>query len=346
MKIIHCIFSFTIGGTESMLVDIINEQSKLNEVHLLVFNSLLDDSLLSLIDSRVNIVCIMRPPGSFNPKYVLKLNRYIINIQPDIIHLHNERFYRYLFYKKASICYTAHKIGLSDNYFKVYSAIFAISDAVKQDLLRKGKYDITTIANGIDASKIATRKEYFLSEYYRIVQVARLNKAQKGQDLLLEAIFHLKNQYGVEVQATFIGEGDDYEYLMQLTKKLNLTEQVSFLGGRSREYIYAHLRDYDMMVHPSRSEGFGLTVAEGMAVGIPVVVSTGDGPFEIIQKGEYGSFFQRGDSESCAQAIYELIIHYDQYKERTMKACRFVEENYSISQLVANYQKVYHSVSK
>lgn len=42
------------------------------------------------------------------------------------------------------------------------------------------------------------------------------------------------------------------------------------------------------MVHASLCEGFGLTVAEGMVAGLPVVVSKNDGPAEVIGYGNMG----------------------------------------------------------
>ena len=53
MRILHVQFSFTTGGTETMLVDIINEQIKTNEVSLLVINDKCNKVLLDKIDSRV-----------------------------------------------------------------------------------------------------------------------------------------------------------------------------------------------------------------------------------------------------------------------------------------------------
>ena len=54
-----------------------------------------------------------------------------------------------------------------------------------------------------------------------------------------------------------------------------------FLVKQTQDYVAAHLTDYDLFVQPSRWEGFGLTVAEAMAAGVPVLVSEGQGPAEV-----------------------------------------------------------------
>ena len=62
-------------------------------------------------------------------------------------------------------------------------------------------------------------------------------------------------------------------YLIGLADKLHLNNYISFLGLRYRDYIYYHLSDYDLLVKPSLFEGFGLTIVEGKASGIEVLVS-------------------------------------------------------------------------
>lgn len=76
MHILHVQFSFTTGGTETMLVDIINEQIKTNEVSLLVINDKCNKVLLDKIDSRVkNIVVVdlkvVKIHGIFEGKLVV-----------------------------------------------------------------------------------------------------------------------------------------------------------------------------------------------------------------------------------------------------------------------------------
>ena len=88
------------------------------------------------------------------------------------------------------------------------------------------------------------------------------------------------------MSVAFIGEGDSRTFLEKMSADLNVADRVDFLGLKDRDYIYQHLCDYDLMCHPSRFEGFGLTVAEGMVAKLPVLVATGDGPYEIIGQGK------------------------------------------------------------
>ena len=59
-------------------------------------------------------------------------------------------------------------------------------------------------------------------------------------------------------------------YNIGLVQEYNLNSYISFLGSKDTHYIEQHLKDYDLLVQPSRIEGFGLTVAEAMAAKVPV----------------------------------------------------------------------------
>ena len=67
MKIVHCVFSFGIGGAETMLIDILNEQSKTETVSLVIVNHVYLDFLLEQINPAVRIFKLRRQKGSYSP---------------------------------------------------------------------------------------------------------------------------------------------------------------------------------------------------------------------------------------------------------------------------------------
>lgn len=150
--------------------------------------------------------------------------------------------------------------------------------------------NVETIYNSIDVEAISSKANYQYdnkNQSFQIVQVARLEHEIKGQHLLLRALALLLKQ-GLNVEVSLIGVGNSKVYLEKLSNDLGISTHVHFLGLKDRAYIYSHLCDYHLMVHASLCEGFGLTVAEGMVAGLPVVVSKNDGPAEVIGYGKYG----------------------------------------------------------
>jgi glycosyltransferase involved in cell wall biosynthesis len=68
-------------------------------------------------------------------------------------------------------------------------------------------------------------------------------------------------------------------------------------------------------VHPSRGEGFGITVVEAMLVGVPVVVFDEGALPEIVCEGETGRVFKGGDEKQLAKIIEEMLNDKSQCEE-------------------------------
>ena len=74
MKILHLIFSFNVGGAETMLIDIINQQIQKHKVALLIINNQYNETLIRKINSKVDIILLNRIPKSRNIVDVFRLN--------------------------------------------------------------------------------------------------------------------------------------------------------------------------------------------------------------------------------------------------------------------------------
>jgi glycosyltransferase involved in cell wall biosynthesis len=111
------------------------------------------------------------------------------------------------------------------------------------------------------------------------------------------------------------------------------------MGNKTREFIYKELKNYHLLVQPSLFEGFGLTVVEGIASKIPVLVSNIDGPMEIIENGKYGFYFKSGDAYSCADKIYDIIINYhtDRINCKINESFNYAKVNFNIQETAINY---------
>jgi glycosyltransferase involved in cell wall biosynthesis len=203
------------------------------------------------------------------------------------------------------------------------------------------------IDNGVVVSAIAMATNRVRSAVLRGVQISRLDHATKGQDLLLRALATINaKRHSPALTIDFIGDGTSLGYLKQLAGELGVQEHCNFLGSLGRKDVYARLCDYDMLIQPSRYEGFGLTVAEGMAAGIPVVVSDIDGPMEVIGQGDYGYFFASDDPSSLAKTVETVIddIKSGGMQERTMAARQYVEDKYGLQRTSAQYCETYREV--
>lgn len=127
----------------------------------------------------------------------------------------------------------------------------------------------------------------------------------KGHDVLLRAVADLRSQ-DVDVGLVILGDGPLRADLESLIERLKLTDRVLLPGHvRPPQPLY---RAATMFVHPSRWEGFGMSLVEAMATGTPVVAtSCPGGPKEIIDGGRCGALVAPDDAHALAEAIGTLL---------------------------------------
>jgi glycosyltransferase involved in cell wall biosynthesis len=237
-------------------------------------------------------------------------------------------------------------MGIPTLYLNKYIKLFAISKAVKSDILERSNIISEVIYNGIHNDIIQVREKQTFVRIFKIVQIGRLDHAIKGQHLVIEAIHTLKTQGLNNIQFDLIGTGNSELFLNELVIKYELEKQINFLGLRDRNYIYSHLKNYDLLIQPSLFEGFGLTIIEAMAAKIQVLVSDIDGPIEIIQNGKYGNFFQKGNAKQLAESIKNIIqsTNYDEQVRKLENAYEYAKQNFDVSIMSQKYIKDYKRI--
>ena len=331
-----------------MLVNIANAQAELGcDVTIVIINDKVDQALQQTISPKVKAYFLKRKDGSRSILPFIKLNWLLFLGGPDVIHCHLDSvikiiakpFYKRCFYTRHAV--SSQKLPPKERLLK-FKKIFAISNAVKSFLWENFQLESIVVENGIVPGNFEKRQYRAVtsSDVIRMVTVGRLLTEVKGQDLIIKAMTYL-SKYNICLD--IIGDGPDKGALQSLIVERSLSDRVSLLGPRSQNELHNILKDYDIFVMASYTEGFGLTVAEAMAAKLPVVVSNIEGPKEIVAGGKYGHLFKVGDAEDCARAIKYVVANYDtQYS--IDEAYRHVQENYSVKTTAANYIKLYQQI--
>lgn len=329
------------GGTETMLVDIMNEQVKEHDVCCIVINNNVSKSVAANIDTRVQTFYLGRKSKPWDVWPFVKLNRLIYKIKPNVIHVHGDRTSRLILTRRIPIIRTLHSTLGNGRESGRYARICCISEAVRQYSLSQG-FDGIVVYNGVKSDNILRKESYKIeTSPIHIVQVGRLEKL-KGQHLLIEAIRNLKKLGINNLFVDFIGDGSQKEILQKQIKEAELEDRIRLLGIKSRHYIYNHLKDYDLFVQPSLSEGFGLTIAEAMIAGVPVICSNLEGPLEVINYGKYGMSFESGKAKSLAETLQKYSVSPHQIDVKA--AQKFALLHFDIKTTVAQYIDIYKSV--
>jgi glycogen synthase len=114
-----------------------------------------------------------------------------------------------------------------------------------------------------------------------LVFVGRL-VSDKGADILIEALQLLQGR-DLRPGLTIVGSGPEAEALRALTEKLQLTNQVDFVGRKTESELAGLLNRHQIIVVPSRwREPFGLVALEGLACGCKAIVASCGGLVEAI----------------------------------------------------------------
>ena len=273
MKIIHVVWSLKFGGIETMLVNLANAQVDLNQgVSVIIINDNWDEKLLSSFNSKVKIIKLHKKLGSKNPFFIFNLNYFLLNLSPNVIHLHFSNIISLLLPTfRQKILFTLHsmpfgKINKKTGIYKFLPflnlknrsgnvkdidkvKVVAISNAVQKSLKEKYSVDSDVICNGIITKNFSQREPHLHldPDIFKIVQVGRLEHEPKGQDLLINAVANLPNNVYVD----FIGDGPSKEFLQKLVEDLKVEDKVTFMGSKDSKYIQINLCNYDLLVQPS-----------------------------------------------------------------------------------------------
>jgi glycosyltransferase involved in cell wall biosynthesis len=125
--------------------------------------------------------------------------------------------------------------------------------------------------------------------------------------------------------------------LSGLQENVKLT--LKYVRREQLPYFYAAS---DLFVLTSRLEAFGLTGAEAMACGTPIVATNTASNPEIV--GDAGLLFEPGCSEDLAEKIINILNNEDLRKELGVKARKRVLENFSWNKAAKKYFDLYRSL--
>jgi glycosyltransferase involved in cell wall biosynthesis len=186
----------------------------------------------------------------------------------------------------------------------------AISEKIKRHWVQKGldSRNVDVVYNVYQSSEdndLQVNGVSDMSEYdgYKIIFVGRLTGC-KGVPFLLKSFEQIINN-NINAKLFLVGNGEDENELKEYISGLNVKQHVVFMGYRSNPL--AIIKKMDLLILPSKEEGFGRVLLEAMAVGIPVIGTDIGGIPEIITHGENGLLVDYGDVDNLKRSIIEIL---------------------------------------
>jgi D-inositol-3-phosphate glycosyltransferase len=169
---------------------------------------------------------------------------------------------------------------------------------------------------------------------------------------LVKALAKVKKEFNEEIKLLVIGgdnsgvmhskeESKEKKHLKRLIKKLDLKDNVIFLGPVNREllpYVYAIS---DVCAVPSLYESFGLVAVEAMSCGTPVIASKVGGLAHTVIDGYSGLHFLPGRSDHLAKAILKLITDSEKMEKIGVNARSRTAREFGLERTVKQIKSLY-----
>ena len=137
----------------------------------------------------------------------------------------------------------------------------------------------------------------------------------------------------------FVGKGNLEDYLLEQRSKHGLTKEILYAGFRKD--VPAIMKAIDLLILPSRIEGFGYVLVEAMAAAKPVVATNVSSIPEIVQHGETGLLVPVHQPEKLANAIVTILKDKNMAVLMGQKGRDRVLANFTIERMIAQIESIF-----
>ena len=218
-------------------------------------------------------------------------------------------------------------------------AVVALSNMEREFLRTRYRMQRVPIVipNGIDCRLFSFRPKTRRrsGDRWRLLYVGQLI-ALKRVDLLLEAIAMLPQN--VELFLAYHNAQLQGELKAQ-AEALGLSGRIEFLGARLAPELADLYHQSDLFVLPSSGEALPSVVAEAMFCGTPVVATAVGGIPE--QVGDFGITVPPGDAHALAEAIGQVLGHYQDFAARAEAMSEFARRRASMAAMIDQHVALY-----
>lgn len=331
IRVVHLVYSFSIGGLENVIVQLINRLPAERYEHVLVSLTTISDFRQRIARDDVQFIELHKPPGHALPLYP-RIYKLLRALRPDVLHSCNLAALeiapiawaaRVPLRIHAEHGWDAHDRDGSNRKYqqlrRFYKRFVSHYVAVSADLDRYLDQRVgvpaarrSLIANGVDTALFAPPLQktapagcpFEPGRHFLIGTVGRLQTV-KNQPLLARAFVRLLREHGAaaaDARLLIIGEGPlrtEVEAILTLAG----AQEKAWLPG-ARDDVPAVLRALDCFVLPSQAEGTSCTLQEAMACGLPVVATAVGGTPDLVEQGVTGLLVPPDDEAALAQALW------------------------------------------
>jgi glycosyltransferase involved in cell wall biosynthesis len=372
-RVLHLITRLELGGAQQNTLYCVGHHDRDRfDVELIAGRgSRLDDEARAIPDAKVQLVPWLKhaisPP--LDLLAVLKLRNYFRRAEIDLVHTHSSKagILGRLAAKLASVPAVVHTVhGWSFNATqsvarrKLYTSFERMVAPMTDRILVVAAHHIDVgLRAGIGrSSQYEVVRSGIDRELYRAPtkprDVLRRELGYGSGDFVVGTIANMKPQKApVDFAATaatayalnpsmrffFAGDGEQMPDVRRRVEADGLQGAVKLLGWRDDVPDLLHVMDAFLLT--SRFEGLPRAVLQAMAAGRPVVATEVDGTPEVVETGVTGLLARSGDTAALAAHLDRLARDSTLRTALTEKARARLGEEFDISRMVANLDRLY-----
>lgn len=368
-RIIHVVHSFSIGGLENVIVQLINRLPADKYEHIVLSLTTISDFKNRIERPDVQFIALDKQPGHAIPLYP-KIYRLLRQLKPDVLHTCNLAalelvplgwLARVPLRIHAEHGWDAHDPnGTNPRYIKVrklYKPFVSHYISVSQDLdnyLAKAigipPQRRSLIANGVDTDRFCPAEgsptsvegcPFQAGKHWLLGTVGRLQTV-KNQPYLARAFVHLLQQHpeaAERMRLIIIGEGPLRAEVERILQEGNAS-QYAWLPG-PRDDIPEIMRMLDCFVLPSQAEGTSCTLQEAMASGLHCIATAVGGTPKLIENGVSGDLIPPNDVHALTRMLWLAMTEPTRSHLVGKSARETALDSFAVSSMMHNYIKLF-----
>jgi glycosyltransferase involved in cell wall biosynthesis len=199
-------------------------------------------------------------------------------------------------------------------------------------------FNAVVIPNYIDYFPVSEDKEG--NGKINLLSVSDMVDQTKNISGLIQS-FHEALKSNSSLHLNLIGGGPDENKILDLIANLSLQQNVSFKGRQNHQTVLHEMNNCDFYICNSNFETFGMTVAEALRCGNPVISTRCGGPEEFLNDGNSILVNPKNNSE-LTNAILKMAMEYQNYDSEKM--ADEIELRFGKEQVKSRWVEFYNSV--
>ena len=363
MRILQISSASSFGGGERYAVDLSN--SLTTRGHELFAAVRPQSPLINYLQIPGANIKTLPLRNAFDAPSAQALARVVKENQIDVVHAHMARDYSLAAYATrnnptAKFFVTRHVLfslnRLHRHTLGKAAKVIAVSNAVAQQLRSQQlvpEEKIAVVPNGIDVDRYRRALQNFDRKCFLeskqlpadsllVGSIGELRILKRHDDFIRVAALVAQEVPNTHFVIAGVDTSPNEEYRRQLqglVAEVGLSDRVHFLGWLDdADHLLCAL---DAFVSTSETESFGLSIAEAMATGTPVVATRTEGAQEVVEDEATGLLVPIGDVDQIAAALIRLLKDRELRMQLGARAAKVVQERFSLDRMVDEIERLY-----